>query len=105
MERSGLIVSTDFGWPKQGQKFVVPPFHIDFLNPECVRIPWLLSPKKIPVDNFGDGVIYKKVPVFTNFSCRPQQTLAACCGLNFDAISTFQIATLSRYTPKFSGVA
>ena len=37
--------SPNFGQAKQGQKFVVPTFHIHFLNPECVTIPWVLAPK------------------------------------------------------------
>ena len=36
--------SPDFGRPKQGQNKIVPPFHIDFLNSECARIPWVLAP-------------------------------------------------------------
>ena len=43
--------SPNFGQAKQGQKFVVPTFHIHFLNPECVRIPWVLAPKNFPVEN------------------------------------------------------
>ena len=39
--------SPNFGQAKQGQKFVVPTFHIHFLNPECVRIPWVLAPKNL----------------------------------------------------------
>ena len=35
--------SPDFGRPKQSQKLFVPPFHIDFLNSECVRISWVLA--------------------------------------------------------------
>ena len=40
-----LLHSPNFGRPKQGQKFVVPTFHINFLNPECVRMPWVLASK------------------------------------------------------------
>ena len=47
-----LSHSPNFGRPKQGQKFVVPTFHIHFLNPERVRIPWVLAPKNFPVENF-----------------------------------------------------
>ena len=90
---------------KTGQKFVVPTFHIHFLNPECVRIPWVLAPKKIfPLKIFGYRAIYKKFPFFTNFhvalvkkNCRPAA----------DSIlmpPTFHIARLNRYTPNFSGV-
>ena len=31
--------------------FTLPPFHIHFRNPECVRIPWVLAPKNFPVEN------------------------------------------------------
>ena len=46
-----------FEQPKHGQKMLYPqsPIHIDFLNPEGVRIPWVLAPKI-----FGDGAIYEK---------------------------------------------
>ena len=44
--------SPNFGRPKQGQTFVVPTFHIHFLNPECVRIPWVLAPRNFPIENF-----------------------------------------------------
>ena len=44
--------SPNFGQAKQGQKFVVPTFHIHFLNPECVTIPWVLAPKNFPIENF-----------------------------------------------------
>ena len=36
---------TQLGATKTGSKNFVPPLHIDFLNPECVRIPWVLAPK------------------------------------------------------------
>ena len=53
--------SPNFGQAKQGQKFVVPTFHIHFLNPECVTIPWVLAPKNFPLKIFGYGewLIYK----------------------------------------------
>ena len=43
-----------FEQPKHGQKMLYPqsPIHIDFLNPEGVRIPWVLAPKNFPVENF-----------------------------------------------------
>ena len=47
-----LSHSPNFGRPKQGQKFVVPTFHIHFLNPECVRIPWLLASTCFSFENF-----------------------------------------------------
>ena len=62
-----LPASPNFGQAKQGQKFVVPTFHIHFLNPECVTIPWYLPQKIFPLKIFGYGAIYKKFPFFTNF--------------------------------------
>ena len=44
-----LPASPNFGQAKQGQKFVVPTFHIHFLNPECTRILWVLAPKNFPM--------------------------------------------------------
>ena len=63
-----LPASPNFGQAKQGQKFVVPTFHIHFLNPECVRIPWVFAQKNFPVKIFGYGAIYEKVQFFTDFS-------------------------------------
>ena len=57
--------SPDIGQPKHGQETFLPPFHIDILNPECVRIPWALAPKNFRLKIFGDRAIYKKVPFFT----------------------------------------
>ena len=62
-----LSHSPNFGRPKQGQKFVVPTFHIHFLNPECVRIPWVLAPKNFPIENFWVRSDLQKFSLFTNF--------------------------------------
>jgi len=51
------------GWPKQGQKKFVPPFH---MIPESVWVPWLLAPKI-----FGYGAIYEKVPFALIFFSLP----------------------------------
>ena len=56
--------SPNFGQAKQGQKFVVPTFHIHFLNPECVRIPWVLAPKNFPVENFRVQSDLQKKSIF-----------------------------------------
>merc|ERR1712240_304220 len=56
--------SPNFGQPKQGQKFVVPTFHIHFLNPECVRIPWVLAPKNFPIENFWVRSDLQKISIF-----------------------------------------
>merc|ERR1711963_1145000 len=80
-----LLHSPNFGRPKQGQKFVVPTFHIHFLNPECVRIPWVLAPKNFPVENFRVPSVSQKAPFFTDFSCRLQKKVSGSCTHNFDA--------------------
>merc|ERR1711884_904188 len=99
-----LSHSPNFGRPKQGQTFVVPTFHIHFLNPECVRISWVLAPKNFPVENFWVRSDLQKISIFHEipsplafFFCRPAA----------DSIlmpPTFHIARLNRYTPNFSGV-
>ena len=96
--------SPNFGQAKQGQKFVVPTFHIHFLNPECVTIPWVLAPKNFPIENFRVRSDLQKISLFHEipsplafFFCRPAA----------DSIlmpPTFHIARLNRYTPNFSGV-
>ena len=58
--------SPNFGQAKQGQKIFVPTFHIHFLNPECLRIPWVLAPKFSPLKIFRCESIYKKVPFITD---------------------------------------
>ena len=63
--------SPNFGRPKQGQKFVVPTFHIHFLNPECVRIPWVLAPKNFPVQNFRVRSVLQKSSIFHWFLLPP----------------------------------
>ena len=96
--------SPNFGQAKQGQKFVVPTFHIHFLNPECVRIPWVLAPKNFPIENFRVRSDLQKISLFHEipsplafFFCRPAA----------DSIlmpPTFHRARLNCYTPNFSGV-
>ena len=62
-----LPASPNFGQAKQGQKFVVPTFHIHFLNPECVRIPWLLAPKNLHVENFRVRSVLPKKSLTSNW--------------------------------------
>ena len=82
-----LSHSPNFGRPKQGQKFVVPTFHIHFLNPECVRISWVLAPKKISHWKLsGTERFTKKVLFFTDFSCRLQKKVSGLCTQNFDDV-------------------
>ena len=73
--------SPNFGRPKQGQTFVVPTFHIHFMNPECVRIPWVLAPKKFP----GTERFTKKIH-FSLISVSPsKKKVSGSCTHNFDA--------------------
>ena len=40
------------------------PNQIYFLNPECVRIPWVLAPKNFPVQNFRVRSVLQKSSIF-----------------------------------------
>ena len=61
-----------FEQPKHGQKMLYPqsPIHIDFLNPEGVRIPWVLAPKNFSVENCWWRSNLRKVPFFNDFLVR-----------------------------------
>ena len=48
-----------------------PTFHIHFLNPECVRIPWVLAPKNFPVENFRVRSVLQKSSIFHWFLLPP----------------------------------
>ena len=51
-------------------------FLIFFRNAQCLRIFWVYAQKKFPIANFGYGVIYEKVPFFTDFLVRtPQKSI------------------------------
>ena len=41
-----------------------------FLNPECIRIPWVLGPKKFPVENFRVRSDFRKFSIFHEFPFR-----------------------------------
>ena len=78
--------SPNFGQAKQGQKFVVPTFHIHFLNPECVRIPWVLAPKKFSRWKFSGTEQFTKNFLFSLISVSPcKKTVFGSCTHNFDA--------------------
>ena len=99
-----LSHSPNFGRPKQGQKFVVPTFHIHFLNPECVTIPWVLAPKNFPIENFRVRSDLQKISLFHEFSCRFDKKNRRPAADSILMPPTFPIARLNRYTPNFSGV-
>ena len=96
--------SPNFGQAKQGQKFVVPTFHIHFLNPECVRIPWVLAPKNFPIENFRVRSDLQKISLFHEFSCPLGKKNRRPAADSILMPPTFPIARLNRYTPNFSGV-
>ena len=87
--------SPKFGRPKQGQTIFVPPFHIYFLNPECVRFPGYL-PRKM----FKYGAIYETFPFSTDFLvCTPKKKYRARVPTIL-MLPTFPIASLNHYTSK-----
>ena len=96
--------SPNFGQAKQGQKFVVPTFHIHFLNPECVRIPWVLAPENFPVENFRVRSVLQKSSIFHWFLLPPPKKKYRARVPTILMPQTFPIASLNRYTPNFSGV-
>ena len=96
--------SPNFGQAKQGQKFVVPTFHIHFLNPECVRIPWVLAPKNFPIENFRVRSVLQKSSIFHWFLLPPPKKKYRARVPTILMPQTFPIASLNRYTPNFSGV-
>ena len=99
-----LPASPNFGQAKQGQKFVVPTFHIHFLNPECVTIPWVLAPKNFPIENFRVRSDLQKISLFHEFSCPLGKKNRRPAADSILMPPTFHIARLNRYTPNFSGV-
>ena len=99
-----LSHSPNFGRPKQGQTFVVPTFHIHFLNPECVRIPWVLAPKNFHVQNFRVRSVLQKSSIFHWFLLPPPKKKYRARVPTILMPETFPIASLNRYTPNFSGV-
>ena len=99
-----LSHSPNFGRPKQGQTFVVPTFHIHFLNPECVRIPWVLAPKNFPIENFRVRSDLQKSSIFHWFLLPPPKKKYRARVPTILMPETFPIASLNRYTPNFSGV-
>ena len=51
------------------KNLLYPPFIYIFLNPECVRIPWVLAPKNFPIANFRVRSDLQKISLFHEFSC------------------------------------
>ena len=103
--RPHFVALTQLGRPKQGQTFVVPTFHIHFLNPECVRIPWIRAPKNFPIENFRVRSNLQKSSIFHWFLFPPPKKKYRARVPTILMPQTFPIASLNRYTPKFSGAA
>ena len=72
---------------------------MNILNPEYVRIPWVLAPKK------WYGEIYENLPFFTNFHFPLVNKIRRPAADSILMPPTFPIASLNRYTPNFSGEA
>ena len=97
-----LSHSPNFGRPKQGKKFVSSTFQKYFLNPECVRIPYVLAPKNFPIENFRVRSDLRKSSIFHWFLCpyAPKRYRARVPTILMPP--TFPIASLNHYTPNFS---
>ena len=59
--------------------------HIHFLNPGCVRIPWVLAPKNFPIENFRVRSVSPKGSLFHQFLCPDEKKVSKWCALNFNA--------------------
>ena len=86
------------------QNNFLPPFYIDILNPECVRIPWVLAPKNFHVQNFRVRSVLQKSSIFHWFLLPPPKKKYRARVPTILMPQTFPIASLNRYTPNFSGV-
>ena len=86
------------------KKIFYPPFHMHILNPECIRIPWVLAPKKFPVKNFRVRSELRKFSVFHEFPLPLAKKIRRPAEDSILMPLTFPIASLNRYTPNFSGV-
>ena len=81
-----LPPSPNFGEAKHGQKKFLPLLYRYILNPECVRIPWLLAPKNFPVENFRVlSSIYENFPFFHEVACPHWIFFVGLLQTHFDA--------------------
>ena len=80
------------------------PSRLYFLNPECVRIPWVIALKNFPVENFR---IRSDVPKKITFSRISVHTHTKKCSrlMCTQFWCQCQVPSLKRYTTKFSGPA
>merc|ERR1712004_969406 len=73
---------------------------IHILNPECVRIPWVLAPKNFHVQNFRVRSDLQKSSIFHRFLLPPPKKKYRARVPTILMPQTFPIASLNRYTPK-----
>ena len=67
----------------------------------CIRIPWVLDPKNVPVENFGYGAFYQK-NTFSPISVLKHKTnVAGSCALNFDATDLPKSIPFLMWSPLF----
>ena len=55
------------------------PNQILFLNSQCVRVPWVLAPKKFPAGKFRLRKVSPKISLFRQFPCRDGWSIEAVC--------------------------
>ena len=103
MGRSDLRGQAQLRATKTRSKKCCTPIHIDFLNPECVRIPWVLAPKNFLVENFWWQTNLRKSSVFHWFLLPPPKQKYRASVPTVLMPQTSQIASLNCYTPNFSG--
>ena len=101
--RPHLVALTRLRATKTRSKIFVPPFHRDILNPECIRIPWVLAPKNFPVQNFRVRSVLQKSSSFHWFLLPPPKKKYRARVPTIMMPQTFLIASLNSYTPNFSG--
>ena len=79
------------------------PNRLHFLNPKCVRIPWVVAPKKILVENFRVRSALPKKSLFREFTCPDGKNMQRARVRSISVPPTFHIVSLKHYAPNFSG--
>ena len=100
-----LSPSTNFGWPKQGQNCPAANFRPKGVcSPMYTRLFTFYGPSQYLSSFPSWWPKSKKIAFFTHFSCCPPKNFLPIASL-ISMPSTFHIASLNRYTSKFSGIA
>ena len=72
-----LSLWTAITWKRR----TVTPNHIHNRNPECVKTPRVLAPKKFPLKLFGYGALFQKTHFFHHFQCNNGKKVSNQCAL------------------------